>query len=235
MKCYKYLPRNNQELKKVIAQKIRIFKIHGARNHTLSDIDVSRVQDFTDVFNIDALHVKEAMNLHHEPYDELYKEPLPNTFFKGIESWYTGSMKNGTRLFYGQSKMNRNISTWDLSSLLVGTGMFYGCSSFNISLNDTKVMRLEDGTEMFYGCSIYNHPFNKWLTSRLVRATRMFGNCKELDQDFSSWDISSLKNTVGMFEYCYNLKDGISSWDLENQKHIDIEGTLAYCYNNVNV
>ena len=95
---YKYFPKDKNELKDIILQRIEA----EGNKVDLNDIDVSEITDMS----------------------ELFKE----TNFNGdISSWDVSNVTDMSNMFYRCSKFNQDISNWDVSNVKVMDYIFNDC------------------------------------------------------------------------------------------------------------
>lgn len=224
------------QLCETIGVKVKKF-FKNPDNHTLADLDVTKMETMPRLFSRHSKHIIENMPNIKSIDLTNYKDVgvLPAEFFRGIEEWKVTRLVNAEYMFDGQRNFNSDISKWNLSFLILGKGMFNECETFNQNLNETGVCIIKDMDYMFNCCYELNQPFYKWKTDRLQRSKRAFAYCKRLNQDFNEWNIDSLVNCVEMFIHCSSLEDGISKWDLDYSHGIDYDGILGYCEKNINV
>lgn len=210
---YKYFPQNKDELIKLVSNK----KIK------LSNIDISRVDDFSELF------------MESRRYD-----------FNGIENWNVSHVTNMSKMFKRAVYFNSDLNNWNVSKVIDMSGMFNYAVSFNqdISLWDTSC--LENANFMFAGAKSFNQDISKWNISNLKYMTSMFNRAESFNQDISSWNVFHIKSIAFMFFKARNFNQDLSSWKVSRECMTDkmffqsgiVEPPFWYCnkeyYNNQN-
>ena len=116
-------------------------------NSGLSRIDTSRITDMSYLF---ARTIPNGQN-----FPEKIVRRLPDSGFKGIETWDVSNVTTMDYMFAGCEKrdvkncygdylysedayytFNEDISKWNVSKVTSMEGMFFDCDSFDQSLND---------------------------------------------------------------------------------------------------
>ena len=107
---YKYFPKDKNELKDIILQRIEA----EGNEVDLNDIDVSEITDMSDLFG--------------------------GTDFNGdISEWDVSNVKDMRSMFAECEAFNQNISKWDVSNVIDMNSMFWGCKSFNQDISSWDV------------------------------------------------------------------------------------------------
>ena len=129
---YKYFPQNKDELIKLVSNK----KIK------LSNIDISKVDDFSELFS-----------------------KSQRTDFSGIENWNVSHVTNMSKMFKRAVYFNSDLNNWNVSNVKDMSCMFCYADKFNgnISLWDTS--QVEDMSEMFAGAKNFNQDISSWNVS----------------------------------------------------------------------
>jgi surface protein len=131
---YDYFPKTNEELIKLVDKMINEY----GDKVDLNKIDVSRVNDFKDVF-----------------YNK-------KTFIGDVSEWDVSSGLNFVHTFYGCDMFNRDLSRWNVSNGKEFNGMFYKCGKFNDDLSKWDVSNGKYFSYMFYGTRLFNADLSNW-------------------------------------------------------------------------
>jgi len=124
---YSYFPKTKDELIEIIAD-------HYKNNtYDLNDIDVSQIEDFSDLFFDDE-------NTGNPKFD--------------ISRWDVSNSENFEWMFYSCSNFNCDLSNWNVSKGINFKKMFYKCKNFNSDLSQWNVNNGEYFLDMFYKCPI---------------------------------------------------------------------------------
>ena len=95
---YKYFPKDKNELKDIILQRIEA----EGNEVDLNDIDVSEINDMSNLFE--------------------------ETDFNGdISSWDVSNVTDMSYMFWECSEFNQDISSWNVSNVTDMQDMFYNC------------------------------------------------------------------------------------------------------------
>ena len=143
----------------------------------LNTIDVSKIQDFSELFSghgkiwkfngdISRWNVSNATNM--------YGMFVSSPFNGDISRWNVSKVKNMSCMFMF-ANFNRNLSKWDVSKTLTMESMFMN-SNFNQNISD-------------------------WNVSNVTNMENMF-NRSDFDQDISGWNVSKVTNNRNMFYRC---------------------------------
>lgn len=122
-------PKNKAELKKLIKDK----------NIYLSDINVSKMKNFKDLFK----------NSRRRD-------------FGGIEKWDTSKVTTMESYFEEAEFFNHDIESWNVINVKNMEGMFYGAKNFNQILDKWDVSKVENFKDMFYECKNFNQNLDSW-------------------------------------------------------------------------
>lgn len=161
-----YTPIDTESLKRLVASEIERLGPNCDLNH----IDVSRIDDFTEIF--------------------------AETKFKGdISKWDVSRARDFSNMFEN-CPFNGDISNWDVSEGLDFTSMF-DQSGFNGDISKWNMSRAEDCTRMF-AQSVFNGDISEWDTSSLICMQSMFSN-SAFAGDVSKWNVSNVHNAMGAF------------------------------------
>ena len=129
---YNYFPKDWDELHHLVDDLID----KRGKNANLNDIDVSKVEDFTGIFNgFDIRNID-------------------------ISKWNVSNAKNMQQMFSWCDWLDCDLSGWDVSNVENMESMFYNCTSFKgKGLENWNVKKVEDMDYMFYNCkSLKNKP-----------------------------------------------------------------------------
>lgn len=158
----------------------------------LNDIDVSKIKDFSFLFN-------------HFTDDEL-------AMFNGdISKWNVSNARNMDGMFSG-SNFKGDISKWNVSKVQSMVGMFEE-SVFNGDISKWDVSNVETMENMFY-TSDFNGDISKWDVSKVKNMAGMFADSK-FDGDISKWDVSNVGNMDSMFSGS-KFNGNLESWNIDD-------------------
>ena len=128
---YAYYPETWRELREIIIERI---KTKGPECD-LNDIDVSEIEDMSDLFNA---------------YDnEIFKD-----FNGDVSQWNVSNVKYMKQMFYCCVKFNGDISQWDVSNVKNMRWMFGACKKFNCDISGWDVSNVDDMGYAFWNCPI---------------------------------------------------------------------------------
>ena len=143
----------------------------------LTDIDVSELDDLSDVFGI-----------------------LDKAKVVDISGWDTSNVINMSYMFNRCTKLKKiiGIENLDVSKLESANGMFYCCKNLvELDLTNWNPISLENAYEMFSSCSNLKIIKNieNWQLPNIKEVSFMFYNCAKLDVDLSNWDLTNIKKS----------------------------------------
>lgn len=138
----------------------------------ISTWDVSRMTDFTNVFN-------NAIQTDKE-----------NDMVRGINNWDVSNAKSMKYMFHGCNKFNQPLDKWDVSNVTDMRGMFGLCYEFNQPLNSWNVSKVKDMSAMFYMAYKFNKPLDKWDMSSVENTYDMFTDAESFNQPLNNWNIN---------------------------------------------
>ena len=145
---YKYFPKDKNELKDIILQRIEA----EGNEVDLNDIDVSKITDMSYLFE--------------------------ETDFNGdISSWDVSNVTNMHAMLGGCKQFNQDISKWDVYNVTSMNSMFYGCNSFNQDISNWDVSNVTDMQGMFYGCRAFNQDISNWDVYKVKNMYSIFIGC----------------------------------------------------------
>ena len=127
-------------------------------NVVIRDLDVSLIDDLSELFRVIAYGVKTL----------------------DLSGWKTSGVKCMSDIFYNcRSLESLNVSGWDTSNVEDMSGMFYNCinlKSLNVSGWDTS--KVGNMGWMFYGCTrLKSLDLSNWNTSNVESMINMFADC----------------------------------------------------------
>ncbi|WP_086301165.1 BspA family leucine-rich repeat surface protein [Campylobacter devanensis] len=158
---YKFYPKTNIELRKLVSNK----------NVKLSEIDISKVSDFSYLF-----------------------KDSQRSDFSGIEEWDVSHVTNMSGMFYGATSFNQPLYNWDVSNVTDMSYMFYGATSFNQPLNNWDVSNVKNMSYMFSGATRFNQSLDNWDVSNVKNMENMFFSGADVGAMLAG--IGGVSNTV---------------------------------------
>jgi surface protein len=169
---YTLFPKDSSELAEMINNEIE----KNGPNCSLNHIDVSKIEDFSYVFNA-------------------------VTFDGDISDWNVSNAKYMDSMFKDCSFTGKNsdISDWDVSKVDDMSHMFRS-SEFNGDISKWNVSNVTDMSCMFFD-SKFNGDISKWNVSNVTDMDWMFTS-SSFNQDISNWDISNVTNMTNIFINC---------------------------------
>ncbi|MCI7076909.1 BspA family leucine-rich repeat surface protein [Campylobacter sp.] len=188
---YKYHPKNNQELKDLVAHE----------SVKLSEIDISKVSDFTRLFQnstrTDFLGIEDWDVSHVTNMNSMFMNA--KNFNADISEWDVSSVTNMSDMFYGATNFNQPLNNWDVSSVTNMSYMFESATSFNQPLENWDVSSVANMSSMFCRATSFNQPLNNWDVSNVTNMEYMFYGNIIFNQPLASWDVSKVENKRDMF------------------------------------
>ena len=142
----------------------------------LTDIDVSELDDLSDIFYQFLVEVVD------------------------ISGWDISNVTIMDAMFGCCEKLKKiiGIENLDVSKLEDANSMFYMCENLvELDLTKWNPISLQNTSDMFYGCS--NLKFIKnienWQLPNINDVSYMFYDCAKLDVDLSNWDLTNIKKS----------------------------------------
>ena len=156
---YTCQPKNKDELRKIIIQRIQ----DEGNDCDLNDIDVSKITDMGNLLNATRYGRPIFSNVTNmaSMFDGCKK------FRCDLSSWNVSNAINMTRMFGGCEKFNCDISHWNISNVKYIGNMFNKCTNFNCDLSSWDISKVTDITMLFYYCKKFNQNLDKWNVSNV--------------------------------------------------------------------
>ena len=197
---YKYFPKTNEELRKLVRE---LIKERGS-DADLNDIDTSEITDMSQVFhgtdirriNISAWDVSNVKTMYRMFSSCLKLEEID------LSNWNTSKLMYANYMFFGDSKFNANLENWNVSSLVNASYMFFNCRSFNCNVSKWDVRKVEWMDGMFAECNKFNGNPGPWNVSKCMNFENMFYGDKSLNCNFNNWKVHKKANIESMFSGC---------------------------------
>ena len=126
---YSCKPKTKNELQEIIIQRIK----EDGNECDLNDIDVSKIEDMSFLFN-----ARE---------NDIFKK-----FNGDIGQWDVSNVETMEWMFYRCEQFNCDLSRWDVSNVKNMERMFGWCKKFNQDLNKWNVSNVETMFHAFIGC-----------------------------------------------------------------------------------
>lgn len=190
----KYFPENREELDELLK---KLFEERGP-NADLNDIDVSKINDFDNLFD-------------NENFDGKLGD------FR-VEWWDVSNMQTGNKMFKECSKFDCNLAKWDVSKCENFARMFYYCKNFTgLGLDEWNTESGKYMTSMFCHCDKFDQDLSKWNLSNCVETSSMFAYCRIFKGNgLEKWDMSKVHSIFKMFSNCYKLRVNLDNWKLDS-------------------
>ena len=143
-----------EELREYLKSEIK----KQGENVVIQNLDVSLVEDFSDLFEYIVIDVK---TLDMSGWKTSNVKDMNGMFFlcNGIESlnlsgWDTSNVKDMGDMFHGCNNLkNLNLSGWDTSNVMNMIYMFYNCRSLkSLDLSGWNTSNVESFDDMFKYC-----------------------------------------------------------------------------------
>ncbi|WP_086241423.1 BspA family leucine-rich repeat surface protein [Campylobacter devanensis] len=209
---YKYHPETKEELRELVSHE----------SVKLSEIDISKVSDLSNLFNNNIRDLSLARNNIF-----LWLEDLSNSFevnkrsdFSGIEEWDVSHVTDMSYMFLGAENFNSDISSWDVSNVTDMSGMFAGAVNFNSDISSWDVSHVTNMSGMFAGAVNFNSDISSWDVSHVTNMSGMFAIAENFNSDISSWDVSNVTDMSGMFAGAASFNQPLNNWDVSKVKNI---------------
>ena len=191
-----YKPHDHDELKKLIAQYMKV----AGYNCSLNWIDTSEITDMRYLFSSKITRIFNGDISKWDVSNVIFMCGMfdDSEFNGNISDWNVSNVRNMSGMFY-YSEFNGNISDWDVSNVEIMSEMFYK-SDFNGNISGWDVSSVEDMHGMFYQ-SDFNGNISGWDVSKVRDMSYMFCNSK-FNQDISKWNVKKVKKHLDVFTNC---------------------------------
>jgi surface protein len=197
--------------------------VHSRRTHyPIGDWDVSRLDDFTSVF--DHLRNRKARNFD----EDLSRWNVANgtsfvrmfygchIFQSDLSRWNVANATDMSEMFYGCTRYNSDVSRWKTANTTNLCLMFWSCTNFNSDVSDWNVANATNLSGMFYGCVRFNSDLSRWNVANAYAFTWMFDGCTSFNSDLSRWNVANAIGLSWMFDGCTRFNSDVSQWDVAN-------------------
>ena len=173
---YKYFPKDKYDLREIITDHILSQSIDDRMRVNLSDIDVSKVTDFSYLFR---------------GFD--YLESID------VSNWETSQVKNCEHTFGDLKNLNEiiGLDDWNVSNVDSMNGMFYKCKTLKeLNLLGWETKSLRKMRSMFSYCENLKsiNGIDNFDVSKVRDAWGTFCDCKKLKCNLSKWKFDDRKN-----------------------------------------
>lgn len=186
-----------------------IFETHGD-DCDLNHIDVSRVEDFTDLFRGDFPNFMGDISKWDVSGATTMESMFSSTEFNGdLSKWNVGRVTNMTGMFEN-SQFNGDISNWNTRSLVEMERMFDSAEQFTGDISRWNVGNVENMERLFVACP-WNGDISKWDVRNVRRMDCMFAR-SSFQGDISRWDVANVQCMDYMFEGA-EFRGDISRWN----------------------
>jgi surface protein len=151
-------------------------------NYPIGDWDVSRVDNFTSVFDL-----RRNLKVWH--------------FIEDLSRWNVAKGTSFARMFYGCDAFQSDLSNWDTGRATDLHDMFEGCTSFYSDLLRWNVANATNLSRMFYGCISFNSNVLRWdVANAIGNMDGMFAGCVSFNRDFvATWPLPDEQRRLSMF------------------------------------
>ena len=215
---------SRDELARIVELKrnfpILFFNEYGS----FSNLDVTRVQDFSGVFRGDARQIDVVPSFGWDEEGSSFIEGIASwdmseatsmrdmfrSYHPGhlhidvteeISNWDTSKVTDMEYMFKGSS-ITADISQWNTSKVRTMRGMFTNARNFNADISRKprawNTSNVRDMRAMFRGAALFNANLADWDTSQCVDMSYMFAGAAAFDFDRSQWDTSKVIWAEGM-------------------------------------
>jgi surface protein len=190
--------------------------------YPIGDWDVSRVGDFTSVFDVERNGKAENFN------EDLSRWNVANAtsfarmfagchvFQSDLSNWNTGRATNLSDMFEDCTSFQSDLSRWNVANATNLYGMFSCCESFNADLSRWNVANATDLSYMFHWCTSFNSDLSRWNVANATDLNGMFHHCGSFNSDLSRWNVANATNFAAMFCQCTSFNSDLSRWNVAN-------------------
>lgn len=153
---------------------------------TINDWDVSRVTDFSVLFDATGAFVRNE---------------AAAGFNDNIGDWDVSNAVTMLGMFDGATSFNQDLAKWNVSSVRNMNSMFLRASAFNQDLSSWDMGSVENTVRMFAGATRFNQDLSQWNVSSVTEASWMFATTRLFNQDLCDWgtQLPVNANVEGMF------------------------------------
>jgi surface protein len=190
--------------------------------YPIGDWDVSRVNDFTGVFdhtrNRKARHFNEDLSRWNVANGTSFARMFLGcrVFQSDLSRWHVTKATNLSFMFSECVSFNSDVSRWNTANATNLRYMLYHCTSFNSDVSDWNVANATDLSFMFSECVSFNSNVSRWNTANATNLCSMFGNCPNFKSDVSDWNVANATDLGSMFRNCTGFDSDVSRWNVAN-------------------
>jgi surface protein len=203
--------------------------------HPMGSWDVSRLSDFTRVFDPDRgvefqinrlVSSGSTFSEDLSDWDMSAATTLTGMFayasaFNGnISNWNTSSVSNMDYLFAGAGQFNGDISKWDVANVASLSFSFYSADQFNSNVSEWDVSNVRNMNGMFQNAVVFDGDVSTWNVSKVVYMESMFSGASMFNGDLSSWDVANVNTVTSMFDHATSFASDISKWNVARVAHM---------------
>ena len=175
-------------------------------NQSLSNWDVSNVEDFSYMFACDIADCEYSFN-------------------GNVSSWNTSKAADMSAMFFNAKSFNQDISNWDVSRVESMNSMFFNAVSFNQNISKWNVSSLNDANNMFYNVTLPTDNYDSILTSWVNLELKYDVPFDAGNSKYTENAIDARERLTTNFNWTI-FDDGqyipcIENWPLENQACIN--------------
>lgn len=178
----KYHPETKEELQKIIERKcIAITRNNTKTNKSLNltDIDVSKITDMSDLFEFfnDNHKFNIITNIYAYNWDVSNVTDMSGMFYGlsyiehiAFEDWDVSKVKTMKKMFGHMKKLNVDLSKWKLTDIKNTDEMFCWCQSLHCDLSNWSKYKPDSYENMFLDCENYlseKDYLPKWYDGRI--------------------------------------------------------------------
>ena len=181
----KYFPKDNQELRKLLEERLAEDK-----DADLNDIDVSQITNM----------------------DRLFYKLDPHNI--DISLWDVSNVENMNSVFYGCKKFNCDLNSWNVSKVTNMEHMFHDCNVFNCDLSNWNVSKVKNMESMFYHCYEFEGKgLENWKIDSLINFRYMFDGCINFCANLKKWKVThKMSFNKDLFKNSPKMKNKAPLW-----------------------
>lgn len=229
---FRLIPKTKRELQDLIYYLV----VKRDSSFSLSDIDVSNITDFSELFSVNGNYLN-GYHLADEAFNDFDFSGLKTwnmshattlkamfsgnnrigLFDSAIAEWDTSHVVDMSEMFMQSEIFNGDLSKWDVSSVEDMSYMFSesieGSDFEGKGLNNWNVSNVKNMKSMFRGTCINLNYIKNWNVSNVTDMEDMFMETFPVSADLGNWDVSSVRNMRNMFYDCFDYNyDGLEKW-----------------------